>query len=80
MKIKLRGVRNIYISGDHIKLDALLKFSSIASTGGEAKLLILDKSVYVGGEPCIQRGKKIYPGDVVRCGQQWLVVRNEKLC
>ena len=66
MKVKIRGVRNIYISGEFIKLDALLKFASIASTGGEAKILIQSGEVFVGGKPCMLRGKKIRPGDIIR--------------
>jgi len=66
MIVKLRGVKNIYIKGEYIRLDSLLKFACIASTGGEAKCLILNGEVFVGGEPCMIRGKKIKPGDLVR--------------
>ena len=34
-------------------------------TGGEAKELIQGGRVQVGGEVCLQRGKKIRPGDDV---------------
>ena len=74
MKVKLRGVRRIEITGEYIRLDALLKFASIASTGGEAKYLIQNGIVYVGSELCSQRGKKIKPGDVVRCDNDTLLV------
>jgi len=74
MKIKLRGVRQIPVKGDFIKLDALLKYASIASTGGEAKIMIQNGEVYVGGEVCAQRGKKVRPGDIVRCGGSTLLV------
>ncbi len=60
-----RAVRNVEIRGDFIRLDALLKFSGIAATGGEAKELILDGRVTVNGNIVMQRGKKIKPGDVV---------------
>ena len=73
-KVKLKGVSRISIVGDFIRLDALLKFSAIASTGGEAKLLIQSGDVYVGGEPCLERGRKIKQGDVVRYGRQVLLV------
>jgi ribosome-associated protein len=46
-------------------LDALLKFSGLAETGGEAKLLIQDGLISLNGEPCTQRGRKIRPGDLV---------------
>jgi len=74
MRIKLSGVRKIYIRDEFIRLDALLKFASVVSTGGEAKILILDGCVFLGGVACTQRGKKVRPGDVVRCGDSTLIV------
>jgi len=73
-KIKLQGVRRISIRDEYIKLDALLKYASIASTGGEAKMLIRSGEVFVGGERCMMRGKKVKPGDVVRFGSSILLV------
>ena len=75
MKVKLRGVQQVEITGEFIKLDALLKYASIASTGGEAKILIQNGEVFVGGKPCTLRGKKIRPGEVVRCGGGTLLVK-----
>ena len=69
MKIKVRGVRNIRISGEYIKLDALLKYASFVSTGGEAKLRIINGDVSVNRDICTLRGKKVRPGDVVRIGE-----------
>ena len=69
MTVKLNGVRRIAITGEFIRLDALLKFASIASTGGEAKAMIQNGEVFVGREPCLMRGKKIRPGDVIRYGR-----------
>ncbi len=53
------------IQTEFIKLDALLKFSALAETGGEAKILIQEGFVHVNGKVCTARGKKIYPGDTV---------------
>lgn len=53
------------ITTEFIKLDSLLKFSALCGTGGEAKYCISEGMVKVNGEVCTQRGKKIYPGDVV---------------
>ena len=50
---------------DFIKLDSLLKLSGVASTGGHAKILILEGEVKVNGEVCTARGKKIRPSDTV---------------
>ena len=74
LKVKLEGVKRISIKGEFIRLDALLKFASIASTGGEAKILIQSGEVFVGGERCTMRGKKIRPGDIVKHSKIVLVV------
>ena len=55
----------IEITTEFIKLDALLKFAGLCETGGEAKLCVEDELVKVNGEVCLQRGKKIRPGDTV---------------
>ncbi|WP_308754579.1 RNA-binding S4 domain-containing protein [uncultured Anaerotruncus sp.] len=58
----------ITIRPPFIKLDALLKFSGAAETGGQAKELVAAGKVKVNGEACAMRGKKIFPGDVVTAG------------
>jgi len=78
MKVKLNGVKRIDITGDFIRLDALLKYASIVSTGGEAKMLIQSGEVYVGGEPCLMRGRKLKQDDVVRYGEDTVIVRQAK--
>ena len=55
----------IKITTEFIKLQDLLKFASLVSTGGEAKIVITEGEVTVNGEVCTQRGKKIRPGDAV---------------
>ncbi len=68
----------ISIKGDFIKLDALLKFSSLVGSGGEAKMAIGDGLVSVNGEVCTMRGKKIRPGDTVSfCGQELSIQSDE---
>jgi len=79
MTVKITGVKNIYISGEYIRLDALLKFAALAATGGEAKYLIQNGDIFVGGEPCIMRGKKIRHGDIVRYGENTLLVKEKRL-
>ena len=75
MKVKVKGARSIRITGEYIKLDALLKFSSVASTGGEAKILIKNGEITVNKEPCTQRGKKIKPGTTVRYKNDVILVK-----
>ncbi|MBQ2676897.1 MAG: RNA-binding S4 domain-containing protein [Clostridia bacterium] len=55
----------IKIDGDFIKLDTLIKLSGIASTGGQAKIFVLNGDVKVNGEVCLMRGKKLRSGDKV---------------
>ena len=49
-------MEKIQITGGFIKLDALLKFANLVSSGGEAKIRIAEGEV---------RGKKLRPGDTV---------------
>lgn len=58
-------MEKIAITSPFIKLDALLKFANLVSSGGEAKIRIAQEEVKVNGETCIMRGKKLYPSDTV---------------
>lgn len=71
-------MEKIQIRTEYIKLDQLLKFSGIASTGSEAKALILDGNVKVNGEVCLMRGKKIRPGDTVEAEGRQIAAQYEK--
>ncbi len=53
------------IDTEYIKLDSFLKAANLASSGGEAKLFIIDRMVKVNGEIETRRGRKLYPGDRV---------------
>ncbi|MCL2222795.1 MAG: RNA-binding S4 domain-containing protein [Oscillospiraceae bacterium] len=75
MKVKLKGLKKVHIDGEFIKLDSLLKFSAIASTGGEAKYLISSGDVVVDKEVCTQRGRKIRPGSIIEVGENMLLVK-----
>ena len=70
-------MKTINITTEFIKLQDLLKFASLVSTGGEAKIVILDEEVRVNGEVCTQRGKKIRPGDRVEFRGETLTVSYE---
>ena len=58
-------MNEIIITGEYIRLDALLKFASLTASGGESKLRILAEDVLVNGKPCTQRGKKCRSGDII---------------
>ena len=53
------------LRGEHITLDALLKATGLAGSGGAAKLLIAEGRVRVNGEAESRRGRKLRAGDVV---------------
>ena len=60
-----------------IRLDDLLKFFGVATTGGQAKILIQAGNVEVNGTVCTMRGKKLRVGDVVKFGENLYQVEEE---
>lgn len=56
------------LRGEHITLDALLKATGLAGSGGAAKNLIATGDVRVDGEPETRRSRKIRPGQRVELG------------
>lgn len=61
---------DLTLRGDHITLDALLKATGLAGSGGAAKTLIAGGGVAVNGEVDTRRGRKLRAGDVVTVGEQ----------
>ncbi|WP_414620634.1 RNA-binding S4 domain-containing protein [Calothrix sp. CCY 0018] len=53
-----------------IKLDQFLKLLGVASTGGQAKHMIVDGDVQVNGTLETRRGRKLVTGDKVTVGNQ----------
>jgi ribosome-associated protein len=53
-----------------IKLDQFLKFLGMASTGGQAKWMIVDGEVEVNGILETRRGRKLVDDDLVTIGGQ----------
>jgi ribosome-associated protein len=70
-------MQTVRIGTEFIKLDSLLKFTGIAETGGEGKLIVQEGIVKVNGEVCTQRGKKIRAGDIVEVGDLKFTVEAE---
>ncbi len=56
---------DIKIKDEHIKLGQLLKLAGLVDSGLEAKIEINEGNVTLNGNVETQRGKKVYPGDVV---------------
>lgn len=58
-------MENITITTDMIQLDQFLKWASILQSGGETKILLDEKRIFVNGSLCTAKRKKLYPGDIV---------------
>ena len=61
-------MESIAIKTEYIKLDALMKFAALVSSGGEAKTAIAEGLVSVNGEVCTMRGRKLRACDRVDFG------------
>ena len=61
----MSAVQSFKIKDDHIKLGQVLKAAGMVESGVAAKYAILDGLVKVNGNVELQRGKKLYPGDMV---------------
>ncbi|WP_418320240.1 RNA-binding S4 domain-containing protein [Piscinibacter sakaiensis] len=53
------------LRGEFIPLDALLKATGLASSGGVAKMMIAAGEVFVDGEPESRKTRKIRAGQIV---------------
>ena len=56
---------NIRETDEFIKLGQALKKAGLVETGVDAKFFIQDGQVTLNGEVEVQRGKKLYNGDIV---------------
>lgn len=63
-------MEKIHLKDDFIKLGQALKLSGLAESGVDAKYAIQNGLVTVNGTVEYQRGKKLYPGDMVACGEK----------
>jgi ribosome-associated protein len=58
-------MKDVVINKEPVELYKILKFESIASSGGEAKAFIEAGQVQVNGEVETRKRKKIVAGDVI---------------
>lgn len=70
-------MKEIKITTEYIRLDQFLKLANIASSGGEAKYLVLEYEIFVNNEEEHRRGRKLRHGDIVTVnGYEFKVVHN----
>ena len=75
---KARKMDVVEIQEEHIALYKLLKLANLVASGGEAKHVIGEGLVAVNGQVQIQKGKKVFSGDVIDFqGTQIQVVRGD---
>lgn len=67
---------NIREQDEFIKLGQALKKAGLVDSGVDAKMIIQDGQVKVNGEVEVQRGKKLYGGEIVSFnGEQVKIVK-----
>ena len=69
-------METIVIRDEFIKLGQALKLAGLVDSGVDAKMDIQEGLVKVNGEVTLQRGKKVYCGDVIEYGGQQIIVKN----
>lgn len=70
-------METIQLRDEFIKLGQALKLANLVESGIDAKLVIKDGLVKVNGETQLQRGKKLYDGDIVEFdGNQFMIKGN----
>ena len=69
-------METIKIRDEYIKLGQVLKLAGLVESGVDAKIEIQEGFVKVNGEVELQRGKKIYAGDVIEFDGQQVRVEN----
>lgn len=68
-------MKKIKIKTEYIKLDQFLKYTGVASNGGEAKMLIAEGLAKVNGDTELRRGRKLRVNDVVLFeGNEFVIV------
>ena len=61
----------------YIELNSLLKINNIATTGGQAKVLIRSGIVLVNGEIETRNRRKLHVGDIVTINGKKLIVEQD---
>lgn len=59
-------MEKVKITTEFIKLGQFLKLVKLIDTGGQEKIFLLTKMIFVNGEKENRRGKKLFPGDVIK--------------
>ena len=66
---------DLVLRGEYITLDALLKSTGLASSGGAAKAMVAEGRVQVDGRDELRKTCKVRAGQVVQAGDARVRVR-----
>ena len=70
-------MKELKIHTEYIQLHQALKVLNIVMTGGEAKAYLYENTIYVNGEIEERRGRKLYPGDVLKTPDGEFIVKDD---
>ncbi len=68
-------MQTIKLRDEFIKLGQALKAAGLVESGVDAKFVIQDGLVKVNGQVEVQRGKKLYDGDIVEFDGETIQIR-----
>ena len=68
-------MREVEITTEPVELYKILKFEGMASSGGEAKLVIEQGQVLVNGKVETRKRKKIISGDVIEFASEKISIK-----
>ena len=63
-------MKSLKITTEYITLQQFLKIENVISSGGEAKYYLQENEVFVNDELENRRGRKLYPGYIIRIQKQ----------
>lgn len=68
-------MREVEITTEPVELYKILKFEGMASSGGEAKLVVEQGLVKVNGKVETRKRKKIMSGDIIEYSSEKIVMK-----
>ncbi len=71
-------MKKFRITTEYITLGQILKATDHIGSGGEAKFFLMENDVFVNQEKRTERGKKLYPGDIVVIGKDEYVITDDQ--
>lgn len=68
-------MRIVTITKEPVELFKILKFESMANSGGQAKMIIADGLILVNGEVELRKRRKIVDGDQIEFGDNKISIQ-----